>query len=395
MSAPTSPQPLSPQNTSIIAGQRSGKPIRCIPELKPVYQKLQKAAQRNHHWARIAVKELNALTTGVLGKNNVYIRPDTPRGSEGSEKYYVFLPGLKATVLRWVNDQFCITELVMDDNYYHTEKHGQEKTRLGTYRAKLKPSKSTWRTEYVGSGKISPMPGRLVAISDSRYASADVAAKYSIAGAMNFLGHNTAALTIDGCDLHFTPGQKRLGGLICYNPIAIDASRSSAVHLAATMEKAKEIRSVAWVADFGGSAVLTQAMQILADKGITLPRHTVYFYRPRTSPAKAIKLAHQLQLSVNKKIADTGLSAHGALSQFSVAGVRMKNQDDPYDRNEHATAWLKSAVSLSTPIGVAAAIAGGPAMVMLGSIATAIGGVGVSYAIGQSVSQDLRRRFKL
>ncbi|MBY6191686.1 hypothetical protein KUV22_14730 [Microbulbifer agarilyticus] len=395
MSAPISSQPLSPQNTSLIAGQSSGKPIRCIPELKPVYLQLQKAAHRNHHWARIAVKELNALTTGMLGKNNVYVRPESRRSSGGSEKYYVFLPGLKATVVRWPNDQFCITELVLDDNYYHTHRSGQEQTRLGTYRAKLGPNNSSWHTQYVEDGQVSPISGRLVTVADSHYETANDAANYSIAGAMTFLGKNTISVRIDGCDLHFTPGNKRLGSLVCYDPITVDSSRASAVHLAATMEQARKVRSVAWVADFGGSAVLTQAMQILANKGVTLPDHTVYFYRPRTSPAKALKLAHQLKLSVNKNFADTGLSARGALSQFSVAGRRMNNKNDLYDRNEHATAWLKGAISISTPIGVAAAVVGGPAMVMLGSIATAIGGVGVSYAVGQSVAQDVRRRFKL
>ena len=388
-----------PQNTSqdfpLIAGHDAGKRIRCAPELKRVYDRLQQAANRNQHWARIAVKELNALTTGMLGKNNVYVRPGERMHGSGSEKYYVFLPGLKATVVRWINDEFCITELIMDDNYYRVGEQAKKRTRLGTYRATLAANKSIWRTKYTEEGQISPTPGRLVTIADSHYETADDAANYSISGAMSFLGNNTTAVRLDGCDLHFTPGKKRLGNLVSYNPLSINSSRASAVHLATTMERARNIKSVAWVADFGGSAVLTQAMQILVDKGVTLEQHTVYFYRPRTSPSKALKLAHKLRLSVNKKFADTGLSPQGGLSQFSVAGARMKNENDPYGRDEHAMAWFKGAVSVSTPIGVAAALIGGPSMVMLGSIATAIGGAGAAYAVGQSVAQDLRRRFKL
>ncbi|WP_226701895.1 hypothetical protein [Microbulbifer elongatus] len=102
MSTPHSPPQVSPQNYPLIAGQHAGKPISCVPELKPVYDRLQQAAQRNHHWARIAIKELNALSTGMLGKNNVYVRPGERQRGCGSEKYYVFLPGLKATVVRWI-----------------------------------------------------------------------------------------------------------------------------------------------------------------------------------------------------------------------------------------------------------------------------------------------------
>lgn len=58
------------QNFPQIAGHHAGKPVRCKPELQPVYDRLQQAAQRNHHWARIAVKELNALTTGAVHSVN-------------------------------------------------------------------------------------------------------------------------------------------------------------------------------------------------------------------------------------------------------------------------------------------------------------------------------------
>ena len=394
MSTPQSPIQPSPHNCPVIAGQGAGKPIRCVPELKPVYDRLQQAALRNHHWARIAVKELNALTTGMLGKSNVYVRPGERQHGTGSEKYYVFLPGLKATVVRWMNDQFCILELVIDDNYYRTQDRDVQQSRLGTYRASLIAETGKWRAKYERSGQANPQIGRLVTVADASYESANEAANYSIPGALTFFGDNTSAIERTGCDVHFTPGPKRLGGLFRYNSLSIDASRSSAVHLAATMEAASTIESVAWVADFGGSAVLTQAMQILVDKGVSLEGHTIFLHRPRTSPAKALKLAHQLKLSLNKRFANTGVNPRGALSQFSVAGARMNNRNDPYGRDQHAMAWFKGAVAISTPVGVGAALASGPAMVMLGSVATAIGGAGAVYAIGQSVTEDMRRRFK-
>ncbi|MCX2783026.1 hypothetical protein OQJ46_08490 [Microbulbifer thermotolerans] len=384
------------QNLPLIAGQRAGKPIRCVTALEPVFQRLQQAARRNHYWATIAVKELNALTTGVLGKNNVYVRPGKSRTKNSNELYYVFLPGLKATVVRWPDDQFCITELNLDDNYFRATEWSDDATRMGLYRASLRRDKRSWGVEHVPDSRILKQQGRLVAVADSGYERADDAARYTIPGALEFLGKNTAGIRESGCDLHFTPGQKRLGGLLRYNPLEVNTSRASAVQLAATMEGARDIKNVSWVADFGGSAVLTQAMQILVNKGVKLKGHTAYLHRPRTSPAKALRLAHKLELTLNESFANTGLSLRGALSQFSVSGARLNNERDLYNRGYHARAWFKGTVAMSTPVGVVATVMGGAqAMAVVGSIATAIGGVGVAYSIGQSLAEDLRRRFKL
>jgi len=328
----------------------------------------------------------------MLGKNNVYVRPGERERSSGSEKYYVFLPGLKATVVRWMNDQFCIMELVMDENYYRAKDVGG--TRMGLYRVE-KGRSDAWRSTYVNDGQVKSQSGRVVTVADAKYGTANDAAKFSVPGALEFLGNNTSAVRAGGCDLHFTPGANRLGGLHCYNPLAVNGSRASAVHLARSMESARDIKFVSWVADFGGSAVLTQAMQILVDKGVTLEGHTVYLHRPRTSPAKALRLAHELQLNINKEFADTGFNLRGALSQFSVAGERINNKHDPYDRSFHVKKWLKRIVTVSTPAGVAGAVVAGPTGAMLGGIATVIGGAGAVFALGQSVTKDLRHKLDL
>ena len=234
----------------------------------------------------------------------------------------------------------------------------------------------------------------MVSVADAKCASAGDAARKSLEAVWDFLGNNKSGVRNGGFDLHFTPGPNRLGGLVQYNALAINDSRGSAVHLASSMERTRSIQNVCWVADFGGSVVLTQAMHILVDKGVSLKGHTVYFHKPRTSPAKALKLAHKLDLTLNERFANTGYSVPGAISQFSVAGMRIRNRTDPYNRNHHANNWFKGAVAVSTPIGVAAALAGGPTGVIMGGIATVIGGSGLVYSIGQSVAQDLRRRFK-
>ena len=307
----------------------------------------------------------------------------------------MFLPGLKATVVRWLSGQFCITELDMDDNYYHVTKEAKQGERLGLYRAKLDKLKDHWLTRFVESGKIERQSNRLVAVADANYGTAREAASYSSDGMVEFLGKDTSSLHTIGCDLHFTPGQKPLGNLIRYNPACVDRSRASAILLAASMEGARNIKNVRWVADSGGSAILTQAMQILVDKNLSLDGHTVYFYKPKTSPAAALHLAHKLNLSVNEDFANTGYSLRSALSMLSVSGERIANENDKYDRGYHVRKWGKGVVAVSTPVGFAALLMGGPVAGIVGSIATAIGGVGAVYAFGESVAQGARRRYKL
>ncbi|GAB2524240.1 hypothetical protein GCM10008940_28620 [Microbulbifer agarilyticus] len=73
----------------------------------------------------------------------------------------------------------------------------------------------------------------------------------------------------------------------------------------------------------------------------------------------------------------------------------MNNINEPYGRDQYAMVWFKGSVTLSTPVGIGAALASGPTIAMLGSVATAIGGAGAIYTIVQSVAEDVRRRYKL
>jgi len=380
-----------------IAGAAAGRRVTIHPGLHNTYRRLEQAALRGNHWARIAVKELHALTTGLQGKNNVYCRPfGSPKNAVGEQAFYVFLPGLKATVYPGIVGQYHVTELVLDANYYEATEEIRERTRMGLYRAQFEARDRTWKTEYVKDGKVAPHEGRLVVIGDSGYGKADDAAAGIIPKAMKHPGVPTLSVRQNGCDLHFTPGKKRLGGMVRYNALKEDSSRASALHLAASMEQAKNTKGVIWIADKGGSVVLTQAMQILVDKGITLKEHTAYLSHPRTSPGTALRLAHKLELALNESFADTGWDIQGAVSQLSVAGQRLKNGDDPYNKGYHTQAWINGLVKAAGPVGLAGAGAAamGMSIPMLGGIVAAISGGGVVYALGQSVVEDLRHKLK-
>jgi hypothetical protein len=63
------------KNYPTIAGAAAGRRVTINPDLHNTYKRLEQAALRGNHWARIAVKELNALTTGLSGKITSTLAP--------------------------------------------------------------------------------------------------------------------------------------------------------------------------------------------------------------------------------------------------------------------------------------------------------------------------------
>lgn len=382
------------QPPQVIAGQNAGRRVTLAPAIAPGWKRLEVAAKDGNHWALLAVKHLTALSSGALGKSNVYVRPQG-KVQGGNQTYIVFLPGLKATVLGLANSSYYVSELVLDANYFEANNEIRQRTRMGLYRV-TPGGEGGWQTKFVEGGNITPQDSRLVAIADAGYGGANAAAREIVPRAMKQPGVPTASVRQQGCDLHFTPGKKRLGGLIRYNSMAIDSSRASALHLAETMFQARNVSGVIWLADQGGSAVVTQAMRILADRDVSLKGHTAYLYKPRTSPGNALLLAHSLKLTVNEAFANTGWDVQGALSQLSVAGARLNNESDPYNRGYHAQSWVNGLVKAAGPVGVASASAAamGASIPMIAGVVAAISTGGVVYSLGQSLTEDLRHKLK-
>ncbi|QKX15652.1 hypothetical protein [Microbulbifer sp. YPW1] len=161
-----------------------------------------------------------------------------------------------------------------------------------------------WRAKRHTDGKIAKQARRVVAISDIGYRGHEVAAGaaarcLSCFGPVSIAsgGRRTIMSTQGGgFDLHFTPGEKCIGGLLNYRkavaPLKDDSLHESALLLARSMYMAREIHDVRWISEFGGSAILTQALQILADRKFKLNNHTAFLFRPTTSPLEALKAMH-------------------------------------------------------------------------------------------------------
>lgn len=187
-------------------------------------------------------------------------------------------------------------------------------------------------------------------------------------------------------DLHFTGISKKsaYGGLRNYSlakkPLTNTELYGSAQMLAYTMAKARKFEGMNWVAEQGGSAILTQAMRILVDQGVKLEGHSAYLYRPQSAPLEAIQLAHQLGIKLDRRFAHTlPLDIIGNRDRLKVISERRKNE--PGYKRSFAAFDAINAIGPAVGALTAAAIAVGPGAaipallsisVVLGKATTAI-----------------------
>jgi hypothetical protein len=170
----------------------------------------------------------------------------------------------------------------------------------------------------------------------------------------------------NGFDLHYTPGEKRLGGLKNYRN-AIRPNQNAELHesallLAKTMYQARDIKGVAWISEDGGSGVLTQAMTVLAAQGVKLTNHTAFLFNPTTSPNIAVKAAHEIGLKLDRKFTKVRMfNVVGNRDQLEMIGNRWKSKEDSLSLLQAGTDILahgKSLQGLAVTAGTVAATAG-------------------------------------
>ncbi|KEQ12254.1 hypothetical protein [Endozoicomonas numazuensis] len=321
---------LKTTHNTIIAGKYCGKPVYCSPNANNIYQELLNLARSGNHWARVTVEGVQSLASGRLHQNNIFVQPNhLARG--GTEEFVMILPGCKVSVEKLPNDEFKILHFDADLNF--SELQAAQK-RAGLYRSEL--IEGQWDTKFQEKGKILEEKNRIVAISDRRREKVEDIA-HEVADYVSDAPMSGGSLRVnaDGFDLHITPGKKKIGGLMNYReaikPTHISSLNESAYLLAKTMYDAKNIQGVSWISEFGGSAVLTQAMKILADRNVTLEKHTVFLYRPSTSPNVAVQIAHQLNLNLDRKFIHTHpLDAIGNRDQLELIANRVRAKNDTY-----------------------------------------------------------------
>jgi hypothetical protein len=289
-----------------IAGSSSGKKVSCSSQALPVYNKLLALANSGNYWAVMVVKGIRGLTTGHLMMDNVYVEKENNL-AYGPGIFYIVLPGVRATIESYTNGSYELKGLRADASYMQM----QEKT--------LKPglweisNSSNTPAKFQRAGAILKKEYRPVVISDCSPLAPDQIADSARDDMMNLEQIKTQVVH-DGFDLHYTPGEVGIVGLKpVQEALATPNSRyitESATLLANTMYKARNITGVVWYSEWGGSAILTRALQILHKQNTKLEKHAIFLNRPTSKSDDALKLARELKLTLagpNSTGKNTGL----------------------------------------------------------------------------------------
>ena len=349
----------------LIAGRHFGKRITITPQAEPIWNELVKLANQGNYWAQMSVNGIKQLAAGRLSQKNIFVKPG-PAHRGGTEEFVVILPGCRVTAEKLPDDSYKLLHFQADLNYGALIEQGQAP---GLYQIARKSG--DWVANRNEDGLIEKRPQRVVAIGDSGYSSPKDAAKFaaaSLSGTGQVSTVSGGARSINssggGFDLHFTPGEKRIGGLTNYmnaiKPLKDERLYESAMLLARAMYMARDIQDVRWISEFGGSGVLTQALRILADRKVKLKGHTAFLYRPSTSPHEALKAMHAvegLELERSFKESDA-LDYIGNRDNLRVLQERRKHEETSYTWLHRATDTVCAGSTLHNAVGFVVGAAG-------------------------------------
>ena len=282
------------EGTTIIAGKSSGRKVLCSNRVLPVYNNLVSLSVSNY-WASLIVKSIVGLTSGRLAKDNIYIKNGTSIAYGKGEAFYLVLPGVTASLEEHPNGGFILQTLNVDMQYAELQRNAQNP---GLWRVGQLIDK---KPEFLSDGSVSKVDIRPVVISDmtaSELRDVIPAVHESLLDVKATEGTTKNY----GFDLHFTPGGSGIMGL----KKAKDATSSdkdkkivnSAMLLANTMYQARNQKGIIWFSDYGGSAILTRALQILhREKGVSLEHHSIFMNHPTSMSKEAVIAAQDLGLT--------------------------------------------------------------------------------------------------
>lgn len=384
----------------LIAGRHFGKRITITPQAEPIWNELVKLANQGNYWAQMSVNGIKQLAAGRLSQKNIFVKPGcTHRG--GTEEFVVILPGCRVTAEKLPNDSYKLLHFQADLNYGALIEQGQAP---GLY--EVKHHKKRWRATPRRDGRIEKRTQRTVAISDSGYvdhldAARRVGEYISGGGAVaGMAGGRIIKSPGDGggFDLHFTPGKKRIGGFENYrnavNPLNDGRLHESALLLARSIYMARDIEGVCWIAEFGGSGVLTQALRILADRKVKLKSHTAFLYRPSTSPHEAQKAMHAVEgLESDRNFKESNaLDYIGNRDNLRIISERCKREGESYSALHRATDTVRAGVTLHNALGFVVGAAGLAGLSIgapaAGAFLTALGGAVATAATAGKLGQQ-------
>ena len=285
---------------------------------------------------------------------------------------------------------------MIDSGYFEMN---SQNSMTGLYSAK-KSNNGQWGALIKESGKLSKDGDsqRFVCVTDGDHGNATEAA--NAVAPLLAQAPGAGGVFFNNFDFHYTKALGKIGGLRNYKLAASPKNDSSiygsAQMLANTMHKAKNIQGITWVSTLGGSAVLTQAMNMLVDMNVKLNNHSAFLYRPRTNTTRAVEFAHKLDMKLDRNFSKTDAFDYmGNRNQISTIYRRFRREKDYHFGNaffDLACQGGKVQGIAGMAIG-AATLAGAPMAVptipIFASIAAAIGTTAGALKIGDSLAESV------
>ena len=352
----------------------SGKQVSYADGLEKDINLLKSAEKQGYYYPVLAMKQLRALASGPAGKANVFI-PDGLNDSRATSlhMFYVLLPGIVATVERRSSDKLIVTALTISDGYKSISKGG---AKPGIYT--VSKTSGEPQVKYKTNGRIKAEDGRIVVTTEGSYTSPVDAAQDALRRLDKTAGR-TASMQGE-FDLVYSPIGKRLGGMRNYDPGTNTASFAFSANLANAMIQTQNKKHIHWISEYGGSAILTQAMDVVAQKNISFEgqNHSAYMYKPSTDPTQAVRLAHKLGFQIGDDFAKVS-GPRVLASTLITKAVRAKNKDDAYSWKNYSADLAKGGMGgvALAGVGLFAATAftttASPSLVAAGTIASGIG----------------------
>lgn len=321
-----------------IAGKHGGKKVHATQEVAHKYDALESLANKGNHWAMLAVKEIKSLTSGRINNTNTFV---SINHHINEDEFYLVLPGCKVQAFRRSDDSYFINSIIADLSFHSSQETGEKP---GLFLMKNHAVDGNWIAEYLEGGAVKGEGTDIpIGISD-RYNS--IVKSATIVNA-----HIQASPYQDKrskeFNLFFTPGKKTIGGLLhlkeAFAPTKAKSLQESAHLLAETMIKTKEAKlNVVWVSQRGGSGILTQAMNIVNEKGIKLGQEQkIFLSHPTTRHIKAYNLSRDLDMGT-----DRDFSSHNPIniSEF-IGGINIGgelNLINERQKQEGTYGWTKA-----------------------------------------------------
>jgi len=280
-------------------GPSNGKRVLCSQQALPIFNNLLSLAKSGNYWAGLVVRGIQGLNSGRLSRDNIFVEQKTSL-AYGKGAFHIVLPGVTASLEELPDGAYILQRIKTDGNYEAMQK---DSVRPGLWRTSVEKEA---KPEFQVNGQILNKEYRPVVIADRVTGDA-----FKTAGALRESIAKTKGMInnlakIQGFDMHYTPGDSDIVGLKpAHKALSTNNEKEitqSAILLANTMYQARNIEGVLWYSDWGGSAVLTRAMEILHhEKSISLENHMIFMNRPTSKANYAIELAGKLGITPDAK----------------------------------------------------------------------------------------------